>query len=492
MLNNKNRAFTIVELLVTIVVIAVLAVIAIVSYSGISTKAMEASIKSDLSQASKKFKLYQLDHGVFPSSLDVNGCPVSTTTTPGTDTRYCIKGSDGNAFEYHPESATNPKDYTLVSSKGSVIFHITPNSSPEVGGMATVPLSPSNPAIAAVLSNRINISWQAPSSDGGSAVTGYQIYKGTVSGSETLIASLGNTLSYTDSAITASTTYYYKVSAVNAIGEGAFSSTINATSLLAGFIKVPGSSTYSTSDFIVMKYEAKNASGVIPVSQAAGLPWVDSPQEVAGANNDFKEYSQNVVGCSGCHMITEAEWLTISQNVLGVSSNWSGGAVGSGYIYSGHNDSVPNNALVADANDANGYSGTGQSSGSQRRTLALSNGEVIWDFAGNVQEWTSAQITTGKPGITGSGYGWREYTAMTNQGSMSPGIFPAVTGIAGASSWNSTNGIGIVYSSADDSSIRGALRGGSWTYGTYAGVLCLAFDANPPSTGPNIGFRVAK
>lgn len=119
--------------------------------------------------------------------------------------------------------------------------------------------------------------------------------------------------------------------------------------------------------------------------------------------------------CTGCHLISEAEWMTIAQNALGVNTNWNTNTVGSGYIFSGHNDGAPNTALVADANDTLGYSGTGNSSGdatvtsgmvgnTQRRTLTLSNGNVIWDIAGNTYEWTSGQTTGGQPGITSGGF----------------------------------------------------------------------------------------
>ena len=40
-----------------------------------------------------------------------------------------------------------------------------------------------------------------------------------------------------------------------------------------------------------------------------------------------------------------AEWMTLAANVLSVPSNWSGGSVGSGYIYSGHNDNDPPNPI---------------------------------------------------------------------------------------------------------------------------------------------------
>lgn len=87
----------------------------------------------------------------------------------------------------------------------------------------------------------------------------------------------------------------------------------------SGFIIVPGSITYGTSDFCVMKFEAKNVGGVA-TSQASGVPWNSISQASA--------VSTSAAACTGCHLITEAEWMTIAQNVLSVSSNWGEGSVG--------------------------------------------------------------------------------------------------------------------------------------------------------------------
>lgn len=89
--------------------------------------------------------------------------------------------------------------------------------------------------------------------------------------------------------------------------------------------------------------------------------------------------------------------MTIAADVLSVKYNWSGGEVGSGYIYSGHNDNAPANALAASTDDTDGYIGTGNSVASgdnQRRTLYLSSGDVIWDLSGNVWEWTQQAVDT--------------------------------------------------------------------------------------------------
>ena len=72
-------------------------------------------------------------------------------------------------------------------------------------------------------SGKIALSWSAPASDGNSPITGYKVYRDGA-----LVATLGVVLSHTDTGLTQGQTYAYKVTAVNAKGESAFSNEATA------------------------------------------------------------------------------------------------------------------------------------------------------------------------------------------------------------------------------------------------------------------------
>ena len=90
----------------------------------------------------------------------------------------------------------------------------------------------------------MNLAWNAPSSDGGSAITGYRVYRGTTSGGETLLTTLGTATSYLDTSVLNGTTYYYQVSAINAVGEGPRSTERSATPLAPA--TAPGAPTLNS------------------------------------------------------------------------------------------------------------------------------------------------------------------------------------------------------------------------------------------------------
>src|SRR5207237_6854223 len=75
---------------------------------------------------------------------------------------------------------------------------------------------------------RVALSWNAA---GGA--TGYNVYRGTASGSEALLQSGVTGTTFTDTGLANGTTYFYRVSGVNAAGEGPQSAEVSATPRVA-------------------------------------------------------------------------------------------------------------------------------------------------------------------------------------------------------------------------------------------------------------------
>ncbi|HME53200.1 MAG TPA: fibronectin type III domain-containing protein [Candidatus Lokiarchaeia archaeon] len=76
--------------------------------------------------------------------------------------------------------------------------------------------------------NSVVLTWAAPASNGGSAITGYQVFTGTTPSGETWLSNVTAT-TYTITGLTNDQVYYFKVAAMNIVGVGANSTEANAT-----------------------------------------------------------------------------------------------------------------------------------------------------------------------------------------------------------------------------------------------------------------------
>ena len=97
------------------------------------------------------------------------------------------------------------------------------------------PTAPGAPTLTSATAGNASValSWSAPAFDGGSPITGYQVRRGTTSGGESELITLGVQTSYTDTGVTNGTTYYYQVAAINAVGTGTASNERSATPTFA-------------------------------------------------------------------------------------------------------------------------------------------------------------------------------------------------------------------------------------------------------------------
>ena len=255
----------------------------------------------------------------------------------------------------------------------------------------------------------------------------------------------------------------------------------------AGFITVPGNALFDTDAFCVMKYEAKDSGGAA-VSVPAGLPWHSTTFNTAK--------SAAAAACSGCHLVTPNEWLTLAHNVMSVDSNWSGGSVGNGFISMGLNDNVPASALAATSNDADGLYGTSGGDASahrQKRTLTLTNGEVIWDLAGNAWEFVDYTFSGGQPGLSSDATD--VYKDWTNAGVLRGNFARYFPGYANpqAVGWGSTQGLGKMITDSNQPNERIVYMGGGYTTGyVNGGIFTLRLNTGPTSTSVTSGFRAAR
>ena len=149
---------------------------------------------------------------------------------------------------------------------------------------ATVPGAPTDLEAMAKGSSQIDLSWTAPTYDGGSPVTGYRIEVSTTRGLtwSTLEQNTGSTLtSYSHMDLPAATTRHYRVSTRNVVGEGVVSNVDHATT----DPEVPDAPTGLTANArgtsrIELSWTAPSYTGGVPitgyqveVSEDGGSQW---------------------------------------------------------------------------------------------------------------------------------------------------------------------------------------------------------------------------
>src|SRR5437773_710991 len=143
----------------------------------------------------------------------------------GVGVPYCNNATLG---QYQSNGSISLDFQGFVFWEGPYHWELHPLTGWRLSAPPTPPSAPQN--LAATGSNaQVGLTWQAPASNGGSPITNYRIYRGTSSNGETLLATIGNVLTYSDTSVTNGVTYYYQVSAMNGAGEGPRSNEASAT-----------------------------------------------------------------------------------------------------------------------------------------------------------------------------------------------------------------------------------------------------------------------
>jgi PKD repeat protein len=177
---------------------------------------------------------------------------------------------------------------------------------------ATVPGAPTG-LTATAGNSQVSLSWTPPSNTGGENINAYNVYRGTSSGTETLLTSggcsgLGAVTSCTDTGLTPGQAYYYKVTAVNPIGEGPQSNEATATptgACTAQLLGNPGFETGTAAPWSATSGVINNSSSEPPHSGSWDA-WLDG---YGSTHTDT--LSQSVTLPTGCTTYNFSFWLHV-------------------------------------------------------------------------------------------------------------------------------------------------------------------------------------
>jgi len=218
--------------------------------------------------------------------------------------------------------------------------------------------------------------------------------------------------------------------------------TVPETTLPSGLI-VPS--------FRVGKYVASKGPDMIPVSIASEKPWSKVSYHMATA----------VCSSIGLNLIRESQALAIAYDISQQDINWTGGKVGEGKIYQGIHQGSVNEAMAGNYEPK---------SSEDRRWYQLSNGERIYDFAGNIYTWVFDDIQGDEKGIVANKF-------SKDSPSISTAPYPSMT-----------KGMGWRPDAGSNWSGYALVRGGCWLSESYAGVFALS-SGSPGIRDGNVGFR---
>ncbi len=204
-------------------------------------------------------------------------------------------------------------------------------------------------------------------------------------------------------------------------------------------------------EFAVGKYITGREDDQFAIS-ATATPWVRINY------HDARKEAEN----AGLKLVTELQSLALAHNIANQDINWTGGKVGQGSLFQGIRKGKVDEA----------QSGEYEPEDDERRWLQLSNGERIFDIAGNCYTWVFDDVQGNENGIVSSAFADDSVSLSAPYPSMEKGV-----------GWHPSKG--------SDWSGVALVRGGFWGSGGRAGVFYLG-DGSPDCGVDVIGFRCTK
>ena len=172
---------------------------------------------------------------------------------------------------------------------------------------ASVPGKPAGLTATVDGQTEIDLSWTAPSSDGGASITGYKIEVSTDNSSwSDLVANTGSAAtSYSHTGLMASSTRHYRVSAINSAGTGTASNVANATTDSPQAATAPGAPTGLTAT-------ADGQTGI-------DLSWT-APSDDGGATITGYRIEVSTDGSSWDDLVADSDFTSTSYSHTGLTT----------------------------------------------------------------------------------------------------------------------------------------------------------------------------
>ena len=150
------------------------------------------------------------------------------TSTDGDNWTNLVSSNTGTAYA-HTGLALATTYYYRVSASNSAGEGAA--SETATTATATNPIAPWTPRSLTTTSRgtTMNLSWDAPASDGGAPTSGYRIETSTDGDTWTELVSSVTGTTYADTGLTVGRTYYYRVAARNSVGLGTASAAVSET-----------------------------------------------------------------------------------------------------------------------------------------------------------------------------------------------------------------------------------------------------------------------
>ncbi|MBI3639582.1 MAG: fibronectin type III domain-containing protein [Thaumarchaeota archaeon] len=163
--------------------------------------------------------------------------------------------TQSNQPKFSLKGIYNATAFIMNQAAGKTIsFVFSPDGSP------IIPLSPTNLKAIPYSSTEIDLSWSAPTMNGGSSITGYQIERDGGNGFNVIKNSA--TITYSDTGLIPSKQYSYRVSAINSAGTSNPSNVVYATTTSVPVQTIPQNSSVTSTQNNTGTTQTTNAQAI--------------------------------------------------------------------------------------------------------------------------------------------------------------------------------------------------------------------------------------